>query len=401
VIYRALAHNLVEGDGFSLPGVDSPALEPSAEHPPVFPVVLAGLEVLGLDGPGEQRIALATLAAAGVLLVIVLGRRLAGPLAGLVAGGIAAVHPLWIQHPGLLMSEAVHLVIVPGVLLAAVAVLDRPSWRRAALLGGLAGLAGLVRAEAVGLVLLVGLPAAVLAAGGWRARARWAGLVLLGAAVVVGPWLLRNQRELDTLTMSTNSGKTLMGANCVDTFSGPKLGGFSYDCQFGAAALVVQAGLPPGEPDAVAVDRVLGDLARQFIDDHRRQLPKVMAARGLRLWGLAFVEDQRRFDVGESRDPALQRAGQWVHLALLPLAAAGAVGLARRRDRRLVVLLGPLVLVTVTAVLVYGGTRLRAGAEPSLAVLAGVGAAALAARMSRRGAASGRAGNPGVRDARR
>ena len=36
-------------------------------------------------------------------------------------------------------------------------------------------------------------------------------------------------------------------------------------------------------------------------------------------------------------------------------------------------ILGPVLLVTLTVVLVYGGTRMRTGAEPSVAVLAGLG----------------------------
>ena len=372
-IYRELAHNLAGGRGLSLPGIDSPELQPSAEHPPIFPTLLAGLDALGIDDAGPQRLALAALSAAGVALVAILGRRLGGPIAGVAAGAIAAVHPMWVQHAGLLMSEALYLVVVPGVLLAGLAVLDRPCWRNAVVLGALTGVAGLVRSEALALAPLVGFPAVGLAGAGWRARVRWAAVVALGAGLVVTPWLVRNQQSVGTLSLSTNAGKTLQGANCLETFSGPRLGGFSYDCQFGAAALVLDQGLPPDELDAVALDRALGDFARDFIDGHRRDLPKVMVARGLRMWGLGFVDDQRRFDLGESRHPRLQPMGQWVHLGLLPFAAAGVVALMRRRDRRLVLVLGPVLLVTLTGVVTYGGTRLRAGAEPSIAVLAAVG----------------------------
>jgi hypothetical protein len=280
---------------------------------------------------------------------------------------------MWVQHAGLLMSEAIYMVLVPGVLLAALALLERPSWRTAAVLGALTGVAGLVRSEALALAVLVGLPAVALAGQGWRARVRWAAVVALGAVLVVTPWLVRNQQSVGTLSLSTNAGKTLQGAYCTETFSGPRLGGFSYDCQFGAAALVLDQGLPDDELDAVALDRALGEIARDFIDAHRRDLPKVMVARGLRMWGLGFVDDQRRFDLGESRHPTLQRLGQRVHLGLLPLAAVGVASLVRRRDRRLVLVLGPVVLVTLTGVLTYGGTRLRAGAEPTIAVLAAVG----------------------------
>jgi hypothetical protein len=46
------------------------------------------------------------------------------------------------------------------------------------------------------------------------------------------------------------------------------------------------------------------------------------------------------------------------------------------------VLLGPILLVTATCLLVYGGTRMRTGAEPSLAVLAGVAGVSLVGSRS-------------------
>jgi hypothetical protein len=192
---------------------------------------------------------------------------------------------------------------------------------------------------------------------------------------------VRNRVDLDAWVLSTNGGKTLLGSNCSQTYSGESLGGFSYDCQFGAAALLVQQGPPEGVWwDSRRFDEELGEMGRRFIADHRGEVPKVVAARVARMWGLAFAEDQRRFDVEEGRHPGLQRVGQLVHLGVLVAAVAGTVLLLRARARRPtgIILLGPIVLVTATCLLVYGGTRMRTGAEPSLAVLAGVAAASIA-----------------------
>jgi hypothetical protein len=98
------------------------------------------------------------------------------------------------------------------------------------------------------------------------------------------------------------------------------------------------------------------------------------------MWGLAFAADQRRFDGEEGRHPGLQHIGQWLHLAVLGAAVVGTARLLRSRPRRptAIVLLGPIVLVTATCLAIYGGTRMRAGAEPSLAVLAAVAVASIA-----------------------
>lgn len=385
-LYRELAENLADGRGLSLPGLQRPDLEPSAEHPPLFPVLLAGLDLVGLDGLRAQGVSLALVSAGGVTLVALLGRRVGGPAVGLVAGAIAAVHPLWFQSAGLVMSESIHLVLVPAVLLGALAVLDEPSWRRVGLLGALVGAAALVRSEALGLGLVVGVPTVVLARTSWRMRA--VGLAVLAAScgVVVAPWVIRNQQELGTANLSTNGGKTVYGSTCDATFSGPQLGGFSYDCQFGAAALLLDSPPPGGDHwDAVELDRALGEHARTYLEEHRGEVPKVIAARAVRMWGLAFAEEQLRFDVGEGRHRRVQHAGQWVHLGLLPLAGLGTVALLRGPRRSALVVLGPVLLVTLTVVLVYGGTRMRTGAEPSVAVLAGLGVVELVGWARHRG----------------
>src|SRR5690606_14119613 len=123
------------------------------------------------------------------------------------------------------------------------------------------------------------------------------------------------------------------------------------------------------------LDEEMGRVGREYIGDHLSEQPKVIGARVLRMWGLAFGGAQLRFDVSEGRHEGLQRVGQWVHLGLLPLAVAGAWVVIRGRDWiTVVVLLGPVVLATSATVLVYGGTRLRVGAEPSIAILAAIGA---------------------------
>ncbi len=383
LLYRELGANLADGHGLALPPLEGTGLEPSAEHPPLFPVLLGALDVVGLDGAGQQRAVLALVSAGGVALVALLGRRVAGDAVGLLAASVAAVHPLWFQPPGLVMSETLHLVLVPAVVLVALGVLDRPSWRRVAALGVLVGVAGLVRSEALALGALVGLPAVVLAHPTWRDRLRGLGVLAAAAGVMVVPWVVRNQQQLGILSLSTNVGKTVYGSACDDTFSGPQLGGFSYDCQFGAAAVLVASEPPEGDRwDAVLLDRELGDHARAYLEDHAGEVPKVVAARVARMWGLAFAGEQLRFDVGEGRHRPSQRVGQWVHLGLLPLAAAGAVSLGRRSRRDVLIVLGPVALVTLTTLLIYGGTRMRTGAEPSVAVLASVAMAALGRRVA-------------------
>ena len=89
-----------------------------------------------------------------------------------------------------------------------------------------------------------------------------------------------------------------------------------------------------------------------------------------------------QLNTGEDREKWVTRLGLVAYYPTLLLAIAGAVALWRRRARAaLWILVVPAIIVTLNTMLTYGITRFRAGAEPSLAILAAVGAVALVARL--------------------
>jgi hypothetical protein len=90
------------------------------------------------------------------------------------------------------------------------------------------------------------------------------------------------------------------------------------------------------------------------------------------------------YEAGEGRPARWERLGVRLYWLLAPFAAAGALLLARRGERRtLAVLLAPVVMVILTAALTYGSTRFRFAAEPSLLVLGAVALDALLRRFAR------------------
>jgi 4-amino-4-deoxy-L-arabinose transferase-like glycosyltransferase len=397
-VYRTMARSLADGDGLRLEAPGRDVLEPTAAHPPGFPLLLAGLDLVGLDSYRDQGLSLAVLSGIGVALVALLGRRFGGPAVGLVAGSVAAVHPMWFQSAGVVMSESVHLVLVPAVLLLGLRVREDPEWTNVLGLGALVGVAGLNRPESLAFALVVGAPALLTSRLGPAAALRRLGALLAVVLLVVTPWLVRNERQLGAVTMATNSGKTLLGSNCDRAYEGAGIGGFDYECQFGAASFLVEVGPPDGGPwNPREFDDALGDAGRRFIEEHRGDVPRVVVARVLRMWGLAHANDQLDFDVSEGRHRASQHAAQWLHLVLLPLAAAGAViGWGRGQRGDTLVLLALPALVTLTTLLVYGGTRMRSGAESSIAVLAAVAAVtAVEARRRRRAGGAAPAASDG------
>ena len=156
--YHGQANLLAEGKGFIHPLLHLDGITvPSAEHPPLWPVVLSvtsSSESTGFEPPRDGLL----IGAVAIVIVGLLGRRAEGERTGLLAAGIAAAYPTLIAADGSLMSETLYGVLVEAGLLAALRLLDRPSLPMALALGALIGLAALTRARGAALPCAAGAP---------------------------------------------------------------------------------------------------------------------------------------------------------------------------------------------------------------------------------------------------
>lgn len=368
--FHLVGQGLADGHGFR---EAFPPFGPTAEHPPGFELLLAALDRLGANGYPAHRLALAGLGTVNVVLVGVLGRALAGPLAGALAAALAALHPLLFTADGALMSEPLYGTLLLAALLAAWWALEGRSLPRFAALGALIALAALVRGEALALLALLVVPLAWRAAPGGRRRLVLAATAITAAVLVLAPWTIRNSSAFDRpVLISTNADGVFVGANCPDTYFGPLIGAWRFQCYTPRRA---------GEDEASYFRRQRG-LGLAYARAHAGRLPAVLLARLRRQLDL--------YDRGQSifLNAAEGRRGDWVSrgiryfwgLALLAL--AGAVVLVRRRAHGpLLILLAPVAMVLAVALVTYGTTRFRYAAELSACVLAGV---ALSAGWERR-----------------
>lgn len=380
--YHLLAENLADGRGYIRP-FDDQLLHrerATAEYPPLFPAVLAVPARLGASSVESQRIVLAFVGAGTVVLIGLLGRRVGGPVAGLVAAAIAAGYPMLFQSEAVLMAEALFVPLVAAALLLAYWAADRPSPGRFAALGAVLGLATLTRAEGLllGVVLVVPLCWRLFALLP-RRRVQLAITALGVAVLLVLPWTIRNAVRLDAFVpVSNNVGTLVDGANCDQTYEGALLGLWRETfSQFGDEA----RRLPQSEAcfegfdiadrqfeEAEVANRHRDD-GLDYARDHLGELPKVAAVRWLRTWGVYSPSQQVDYESLEGRPRSWQIAGTVMFWVLLPFAIAG-VFVIRRRGLRVWPLLAPVVVVSITAVLTYGQQRFRAGAEPAIVVVA-------------------------------
>lgn len=189
---------------------------------PLYPAVLAGMYRLagGLDAEAAAsgEAAAGAVRAAGYVqciwgavtcvLIYLLGRRLAGDLAGLIAGGAAAAYGPFIFHDGLLLATQ----LVTFLNVAALLVLVRAGQSGGQLWWVLGGglLALCIVAHGTALLLVPGIVLWILvdAAGqSWRARLwRCVPVLVLPAAAVLGVALRNHHVGQDWVPLTSNSG---------------------------------------------------------------------------------------------------------------------------------------------------------------------------------------------------
>jgi 4-amino-4-deoxy-L-arabinose transferase-like glycosyltransferase len=367
--FSALPKLLADGHGFVAPFkvYFQHVTVATAEHPPLYSVVLAGPALIGLDSADAFRLAGSVFGAGTIALVGLLGRRLAGDRAGLIAAGIAAIYPTLVAADGALMSETLYGLLTAASLLAAYRLVDAPGAGRAAVLGALVALTALTRGEALVLLPLVLIPV-VWRRGAWqRDGLRAAGVALVAFLIVLTPWTARNWIVFNRpVAIATNSGTAVAGANCAVTYaSGDHLGGWYPPC----------IKEHPGKNEAEHHAEALKDGVR-YADHHLGRLPVVLAARLGRVWSV-----YKPFAIPEGRSVRVQKVGVIAFFLLVPFGVAGYF-LLRRRGEVTWILLAPFIIVAVTALTTYGNLRFREPAEIALVVLAAIALDELLRRRS-------------------
>jgi len=326
---------------------------------------------------GTARILEALMGVAAILVVFLLGERLArgmtgpgagqaGRAVGLMAAFAVAVYPPFIHSTGELMSEPPAILTLPAAVLAFLWASEQERLRAWLVPGLLFGLTAMFRPE----YLFVGAAFVVLAAvrvgtaRGWRPGLAGAGLLLASLALPIVPWTIRNVDVLHRVVpISTGSGKALY----VGTYL-PADGEYQR-----VKALLYERyehkSLPPNsealdEVDPTSLfnkvwkanypelsrDAALGKVGKQNFSKYFGEDPfgyLAMTARKVgRMWSSG---------VGAAMSSGLGRAIQ-ILLVVLGLAGFALLGI-RRRWWELLALATPIVLVTLVGAATLAAPR--------------------------------------------
>jgi hypothetical protein len=197
--------------------------------------------------------------------------------------------------------------------------------------------------------------------------------------LAVGPWTLRNARELHAFVpVTTGGGRALFDANNPLIWDDPAARGGAMSVYAIEPYRTRFAGLDEPKSDALA-----GRMAREFMLERRGQWPQMAAAKLARFWRLrteggALTHQWRRYGTPLDRLVALLDPLTVWSLVVLPLALWGVV-VTLRGPKRLFQSL-PLVVIaffTLSAVVYWGALRMRMPIEPLVVLYAAVGADAL------------------------
>jgi 4-amino-4-deoxy-L-arabinose transferase-like glycosyltransferase len=366
---------------------DGATLIPTALHPPLPTVLIAISDVASISGSTLHMIFLALLFGISGGLVGVTVRNLVGGRAGILAALIFVTFPLLWVNPATLGAETVVIAICSLLLFVSVRFWNHPSLQNAVVVGFSLGLAALTRTDLIGLVVLLALPLALLVRNtSWLGRLRYLAVIAVLCALVVSPWVIRNQVHIGhSAVLSNDSGPVLAGANCSTTSTGPLEGWWSAQCLPSGTAATTET----------KANRNGVHLARVYVSHHLGDEVGMAAVRLGRLWNVYRPLQGVQLEQAVGRPAWVSRLGLWYFYVLVPVAVGGAAILRRRR-----VLLFPLaatiLLSSITAVLAYGDARFAVEADVALAMLGGVALDATPWTGRHRGRSRGRhtAGRP-------
>jgi len=383
--YARIAANLERGEGFTL---GAEATQPASNYSPGLPLLAAGL--YGLSGGVHERfarVALALIGALSILFAYLIGRRLAGPWAGLIGAAAVAIYPALLEYQGMLMSEPLAAALLSGAVLAMLWADDADRAARWLLPGLLLGALALTRPE----YLAISLPIAVVVFAR-RGRQRWrpglaqAAIVLLGLALVVAPWTIRNAVALDRFVpVSTGGGQVLFAGSYMPSGGDPERVGEEVlarhpelRAQLPARPRLEQilAALAARRYPHLATDAALARMGRERLWDDVSERP---------LEYLGFLADKLWLIWGHGPRDVMREPG-WAlfHWALLALGLVGLAALAWRRRWEALLLGTVLLSATAIGALLVASPRRALVAIPLLAALAGAGGVWLSPGTRRR-----------------
>jgi 4-amino-4-deoxy-L-arabinose transferase-like glycosyltransferase len=337
--------------------------ELTAYRTPVFPGLLA--LHFRLFGPSEfyPRLTLVFLSAFTCVLIMIVGRRLISPQAGLVAGACWALWP-----PALLSwyaadrfySESLGIFLLFASIVASLRIPDRLHVAPAVIAGLLMGLAVLTRGFLllvipVSMVFLALLPAAP------ARRVQLAGCFLVGLALPLWLWIGRNWLVLGRPLLSTQTEAFYLGNN---SWAHGSFSGDMFTLGWKSPQLELMEQRYPRFRQMSELERAdaFRTQGRLFVLQNPSRFAALVVRKTLIFWS----------PLQDWKWGAYRHHFAWA--VALPFFALGIVSVARSLSRPAIALLvGPILAVYGAVLMTYAHDRYRFTIEPFVLLIAAAG----------------------------
>lgn len=359
--YDAYAWNLAQGNGYRGPSPDvADRNHLTAYRPPMPSMVMAGVYVVVGHRFDAVRLLFCVFATCSVWLTYRLGRRAYGDGVGLLAAAGYAIYPLAIFQSSDLLSEPLGVMLFLAFLELTLAYAANGSWRNATLAGLIFGLALLARANFVLVIPLFAIWA-LFQFRHQRTRLLQSALVLLVAAVVMIPWVVRNYMVFGKLIpFSTMGGSVLLQGNNRIVVTVPKAFGYSvWDTELDEYRDDLRAA-----GDEVERDRRAKEFAIRWLKDHPDRWGFLIWQKFVRSW-TPFLEHN------PSRSVRVIYLLTWGPVFILFVFALAPTFISALRQGSPIWLLHVSVLQYVlNSVIFFANIRYRSPIEPVCFILA-------------------------------
>jgi 4-amino-4-deoxy-L-arabinose transferase-like glycosyltransferase len=206
-LYITLAENLLTHHGFS-ESLIAP-YEPEIFRTPGYPVFLAILMALGMDGPNWTVFWQELIYGFCIFIFYRFGRTVFDPRIMRLSLIFLLLEPGGLVYPKLIMSELVFLPFFLGAMLAIAYYLRNFKWHYLFSAGVLFGLGALIRPAVLYFPMVV---CVVLLCVGYKNSNKWlhAGVLMLSFMMTIAPWLIRNHHYFGEVIMTGSKSNILI-----------------------------------------------------------------------------------------------------------------------------------------------------------------------------------------------
>lgn len=199
--YARIAENLRTGVGYV--GIATPG--PEVNFPPLYPVLIAGTSVLTHSYEWAGRVVAIILGALIPLPAFGIAAQMFSRRAGLIAALLVTLHPLLVNLPCAVLSEAPYATLLLLCVYVTLCALNNSSAKLWGLAGATFGLTYLLRAEATGIFAIAVLFALAATEGTTIIRCTRAAIAILAFLVFASPQVVFLYKSTGKLRLEVKS----------------------------------------------------------------------------------------------------------------------------------------------------------------------------------------------------